>query len=1327
MARKRDRSKRKDYRKGGRVTLAKGGKSPTKGKKKKTVVKKAPPPKVKATKPKPVYKPRPKPKPVSKPKPRPKPPVMPQPPEQGGREDITLASGFGGIGKGGVRQSPEERERMKTLQAQPIPEGFIRNLSTGELLPKQPAPRATALGKNLAADMQRTLGSKPVSKSQPKPVLKPYDREPPAYIPDTKPQPPAPPPPAPTPAVPTPAVPTPTPAPTYAPATTPSPPRRETPFDPADRDMQESASIAPPLYSSFPKVTGTTKGRPSTTTTVTERVKSTGGMEDTYDTYPIRPPTAGTVTEVKRTDTGLNLDPADIALLNTNQTDAQRESITNKLGSLYSETVAAGKKVTVFDVLKVGVEALVDPLSLIWKGTTKAFDLESDVIGPLFDKAEADGLPVTAGDMKALVDIIDTQIKVGNKSFNFQTGGTSLTRDDIAKAVAATLIEKGKVAVDGIAMKDIVSGKVTAGKSGTVLATMPTKFSGVGPGTQFDKEGAGDDPPVDPDAPVGSLGVAGDKAAAAAAVGYSVGSGMGARGDAWRSEDGGDYEDMTYGTNPDNVPQDPNAARKWENKRRELEGLDTDVDGNPLPLGTKHYDAAQRAMSNLGRQPNAEETQNWLYETYPEAYKASLRDQGIDTTDFVYERHDPVTNPMPTQDPIVDDDTGDDDGAGDDSSTGASGDNLSRQRAIDITAGLEGSEGPLIGAPKNVGYQRDEKGELILDPDGNPIPAGITSDEDIQTIPSPLPSGYSFNPPEAEGDYNYPTVMPSEGMRYAYGPNGNRIEVPIDTAAPLTAAGITDPTLMTTEDATVTSALQQGALTAKGYEADQVGTDTKIIGETGDIGDDSLAKAAKVDRIAPIQAATVDIPEGALTKRVVGTLSPNAIAIAAKAAGTTLSKVTRAKKQLRNSGMSEEAIAALGNDPEDLEDRLMDLTEAERGVIGDLPEEALVSNQIDSLLKGMENDEIPTWASPAVAAVEQMLAQRGLSASTVGRDNLFNAIIQSAIPIAQSNAQAIQQSVAQSRDIESREDLANAQMRQQTALQNASSVFQMDMAQFSADQQTALSNSKYMQTVSLTEASNRQQAAIQDATILAQMNLADADFYQKHQIQNAQAFLGMDMANLSNKQQGTILSAQINQQSMLSNQSATNVSRQFNATSENQTQQFMAGLAQQIEITNAAAATSVSQFNAQQENAKEATRFQVEADLNKAKAAMANEINKFNTQIDFNRNQWNKQNAQVVEQSNISWRRQANTINTAAANQISMQNAMNAFNLNGQALSFLWQELRDQASFNFQKYENSENRKAELYAQAIANEAQSASDWESNINSVGVLIKSMFG
>ena len=596
------------------------------------------------------------------------------------------------------------------------------------------------------------------------------------------------------------------------------------------------------------------------------------------------------------------------------------------------------------------------------------------------------------------------------------------------------------------------------------------------------------------------------------------------------------------------------------------------------------------------------------------------------------------------------------------SGVGASGDNLSRQRAIDIVEGT--AQGPQIPAPTDIDTS-----------------LGITAEDEIQTI------------------------APTTGA---------------------TVGTITDPMSMDLQDATLTQAQQQAMLPAAQMEAAQVGTETLIAGQQGAIGDDALAKAAQVEQVAPIQAATVEIPEGALTERVVGTLSPNATAIAAQAAGTTLSRVTRAKKQLRNAGISEQAITDLGNDPEALEDQLMDLTEQERGIIGGLPEEALVSNQIDSLLKGMENGEIPAWAKPAVSAVEQMLAQRGLSASSVGRDNLFNAIIQSAIPVAQSNAQAIQQSVAQSREIESREDLFNAQANQQTALQNANNVFKFDLAQFSADQQTALANSKYLQTVSIAEATNKQQAAVQNAVITARMNLADADFNQKAQIQNAQAFLGMDMANLNNNQQATILSAQINQQSMLSNQAAQNAARQFNATSENQTQQFMAGLAQQVELTNTAAANSISQFNAQQANAAAATEFQIEADLNKAKAAMETDINRFNAQLDFNRKQWNAQNAQAVEQSNIAWRRQANTVNTAASNQVAMQNAMNAFNLNGQALAFLWQELRDKATMDFQSVENLEDRKAQIYAQSLANEGASAANMSENIRAIGDILTGMF-
>ena len=73
---------------------------------------------------------------------------------------------------------------------------------------------------------------------------------------------------------------------------------------------------------------------------------------------------------------------------------------------------------------------------------------------------------------------------------------------------------------------------------------------------------------------------------------------------------------------------------------------------------------------------------------------------------------------------------------------------------------------------------------------------------------------------------------------------------------------------------------------------------------------------------------------------------------------------------------------------------------------------------------------------------------------------------------------------------------------------------------------------------------------------------------------------------------------------------------------------------------------------------------------------MVNQINQFNAQIEFDRDKFNVANAQAIEQSNLAWRRQVNTLNTAAANQVAMQNSQNAFNMSSQAQAFLWQELK---------------------------------------------------
>jgi antitoxin component of RelBE/YafQ-DinJ toxin-antitoxin module len=84
----------------------------------------------------------------------------------------------------------------------------------------------------------------------------------------------------------------------------------------------------------------------------------------------------------------------------------------------------------------------------------------------------------------------------------------------------------------------------------------------------------------------------------------------------------------------------------------------------------------------------------------------------------------------------------------------------------------------------------------------------------------------------------------------------------------------------------------------------------------------------------------------------------------------------------------------------------------------------------------MESGNVPSWAKPAYDAVNQKLAQRGLEVSTVGRDALFNAIIQNAIPIAQSNAQALQARATQNLSNEQQANMERAQIEANRRLTN---------------------------------------------------------------------------------------------------------------------------------------------------------------------------------------------------------------------------------------------------------------------------------------------------
>jgi len=99
----------------------------------------------------------------------------------------------------------------------------------------------------------------------------------------------------------------------------------------------------------------------------------------------------------------------------------------------------------------------------------------------------------------------------------------------------------------------------------------------------------------------------------------------------------------------------------------------------------------------------------------------------------------------------------------------------------------------------------------------------------------------------------------------------------------------------------------------------------------------------------------------------------------------------------------------------------------------------------------------------------------------------------------------------------------------------------------------------------------------------------------------------------------------------------------------------------------------------------------------------------------------------AIEQADIAWRRQSNTINTAARNAANQQNVMNAFNLEMSELQFLWQEVRDNAAYTRQAYENDQTRRTQLYATAIGNEAAASGEKNSTTTSaiVGIVERAL--
>jgi len=230
--------------------------------------------------------------------------------------------------------------------------------------------------------------------------------------------------------------------------------------------------------------------------------------------------------------------------------------------------------------------------------------------------------------------------------------------------------------------------------------------------------------------------------------------------------------------------------------------------------------------------------------------------------------------------------------------------------------------------------------------------------------------------------------------------------------------------------------------------------------------------------------------------------------------------------------------------------------------------------------------------------------------------------------------------------------------------------------------------------------------AAADAETYKQMIFQNLNNRQQAAVTNAQSYLQMDMSNLANNQQANLQNLAVRQATLFSDQSAQNAAAQFNATSQNQVDEFFTGLQKQVQTNNAQRADAMTQFDTAEKNKIAAINAENVTEVNRANAEREAAINQFNSSLKDNREKFNVENQRVIDQSNAQWRRQINTANTAAQNAANQTDAQNLLNMSNFALSSMWQQWRDEATWTNDAAQNGLNRAHNIAMAALERQTE---------------------
>ena len=290
-----------------------------------------------------------------------------------------------------------------------------------------------------------------------------------------------------------------------------------------------------------------------------------------------------------------------------------------------------------------------------------------------------------------------------------------------------------------------------------------------------------------------------------------------------------------------------------------------------------------------------------------------------------------------------------------------------------------------------------------------------------------------------------------------------------------------------------------------------------------------LVNAAGQDEIAPaVKIAQSSGIDPAIAQQA--TVSVNELPEAATIAESNIAQA----KVAQSGGLLREEATAYAAKLDTFSVDNGTLAKAIQGEVGAL---GTVQGQLEGLMSQFD-DGTPAWAAGAMRAANAAMAARGLGGSSMAGAAILQAAMESALPIAQQDAQTFNQMNMSNLNRRQQVSLTNAAAQQglalqnlsneqQVALQNSTNAFALQTQDLSNMQQTFLANAQIKSSLQGQNLSNQQQANLVTAARYAEVSNMNLNNRQQTALTNNANNLQIDLANLSNRQQAYVSNAQL--------------------------------------------------------------------------------------------------------------------------------------------------------------------------------------------------------